>query len=100
MIKMSTTERERDIHPGSMPILPEGDRQRRQRINNLHSSLPLAGYLFKDKIDTTNIIDPNDMGLKVLQAQRKGKLELFHSPDKHMQQIQKMRQQMKGKKEG
>ena len=97
---MSTTEKERDLHPGSMTTIPEGDRQRRQRTNTPHSSLPPAGYLFKDKLDLTNIIDPNDMGLKVLQARRKGKLELFHSPDKHLHQIQKMRQHMTEKKEG
>ena len=63
-------------------------------------SLPTAGYLFKDKIDTANIIDPHDMGLMLLQARRKGKLESFHSPEKHMKQVKHMRIQMEHKKVG
>ena len=62
--------------------------------------MPTAGYLYKDKIDTEQIIDPNDMGLMVLQAQRKGGLASFYSPTKYRAQIQNMRELMEHKRSG
>ena len=41
-------------------------------------SLPEAGYLYKDKVDIKDIIDPKDLGLMVLQARRKGGLANFY----------------------
>ena len=102
-INMSTEERERDTEnrdPNPMYNRLGGDRYRSGRNTSMTRSLPPAGYLFTDKIDTASIIDPHDMGLMVLQARRKGKLELFHSPEKHMIQVENMRQQIEQKKGG
>ncbi len=69
-----------------------------QRRKN-QRSLPSAGYLFQEKVDVTDIIDPADMGLKVLEARRKGGLEKFYSPEKYQSQIQDMLAAVKAKKE-
>ena len=63
-------------------------------------SLPIAGYLFKDKVNTNNILDPHDMGLTVMQARRKGGLEYFHSPEKYKLQARNIHTQMTQKKAG
>ena len=64
------------------------------------SSLPARGYLFEEKVDVTNIIDPADMGLQVLQARRKGKMEMFKAPVRYMEAIKEKFNTMKEKKEG
>ena len=53
-------------------------------------ALPIAGYLFKEKVDVNDIIDPVDMGLKVLQARRKGGIEKFYSPERYQLQIKEL----------
>jgi len=63
-------------------------------------SLPARGYLFEDKVDITNIMDPADMGLQVLQARRKGKLELFKAPVRYMESMKEKFAGMAAKKEG
>jgi hypothetical protein len=60
-------------------------------------SLPPAGYLFQRQLDTTTLIDPKDMGLTVLQARRKGRLANFHSPEKYITQLKKLRVQIETK---
>lgn len=45
--------------------------------------LPVAGYLYQEKTNVLNIIDPNDMGLKVLQARQKGKHVKYFSPERY-----------------
>ena len=72
----------RDSGSGSATTI-EGDRR-----NN--RALPIAGYLFKEKVDVTDIIDPLDMGLKVLQARRKGGVEKIYSPEKYQDQIKQL----------
>ena len=69
---------------------------------NRHATraLPTAGYLFKDKVDITNIIDPKDMGLTVLQARRKGTMHSFYSPEKYKVQVQQMQKKMESKQCG
>ena len=54
---------------------------------NKHTLNP-EGYLYTSKIDTNNILDPNDLGLTILQARRKGRMEKFHSPEKYFTQVQ------------
>ena len=101
MINMLPTEKERDSNnPGSTATTNIDTQFRGLRKNQTSRSLHPEGYLYKDRMDTTNIIDPHDMGLLVLQARRKGKLELFHTPDMHMNQIKHMRDKMKNKLAG
>jgi hypothetical protein len=64
------------------------------------TSLPERGYLFEDKVDITNIMDPADMGLQVLQARRKGKLERFKAPARYMESMKEKFAGMAAKKEG
>ena len=54
-------------------------------------SLPIAGYLYKDKVDIKDIIDPKGLGLMVLQAWRNGGMAKFYSPEKYTEQVQTMR---------
>ena len=62
-------------------------------------ALPIAGYLFKEKVDVNDIIDPVDMGLKVLQARRKGGIEKFYSPERYQLQIKELMTSVNEKKE-
>ena len=64
------------------------------------TSLPERGYLFEDKVDITNIMDPADMGLQVLQARRKGKMEMFKAPARYMESMKEKFAGMAAKKEG
>ena len=102
MIKMATEERERD----PTPLEPDSKTINTtiniivDRTKSSATSLPPAGYLFREKLDITTIIDPNDMGLMVLQARRKGRLESFHSPEKYRRNVEKMYTQMENKKDG
>ena len=64
------------------------------------TALPARGYLFEDKVDITDIMDPADMGLQVLQARRKGKMELFKAPVKYMESMKEKYANMAAKKEG
>jgi hypothetical protein len=60
----------------------------------------MAGYLFKDQIDTSNIMDPKHMGLTVLQARRKGAITYFQSPQQYTQQVLTTQKQIQQKKLG
>ena len=70
-----------------------------RRVGN-GRSLPEAGYLFKEKVDIKDVIDPIDLGLMVLQARRKGGLAKFYSPAKYTEQVKTMRTAMEGKQDG
>ena len=70
-----------------------------RRVGN-GRSLPEAGYLFKEKVDIKDVIDPSDLGLTVLQARRKGGLAKFYSPAKYTEQVKTMRTAMEGKQDG
>ena len=54
-----------------------GTAKKNQPRSRKQRTLPARGYLFEDKVDTDDIIDPKDMGLQVLQARRKGHMEKF-----------------------
>ena len=62
-------------------------------------SLPTAGYLFQEKTDVKDIIDPSDMGLKVLQARREGGIANFYSPERYQLQVQELLSAVQAKKE-
>ena len=82
-------------------IQPSDARQGRGNTRTMATrSLPVAGYLYKDKVDIKDIIDPKDLGLMVLQARRKGGMEKFYSPEKYTGQVQSMMAAMESKKEG
>ena len=102
-IKMLYKERERESenrNPTSIHKKNTTATKQRKLTHTRMTSLPPAGYLFKEKLDTTNIIDPQDMGLKILQARRKGKIALYNTPTQHMTQVKKIRCQMGVKKAG
>ena len=63
-------------------------------------SLITRGYLFEDKVDTDDIMDPADMGLQVLQVRRKGRMELFKAPVQYMDCLKGKLTEMAAKKEG
>ena len=63
-------------------------------------ALPARGYLFEDKVNVDDIMDPHDMGLQVLQARRKGKMALFKAPVKYMDSVKGKIKTMCEKKEG
>ena len=48
-------------------------KQKTKKKKPNQKSLQARGYLFEDKVDIDNIMDPTDMGLQVLQARRKGR---------------------------
>lgn len=48
------------------------------------------GYLYSEKVNTNNIIDPQDLGLTFVQARRKGRMERFHTPEKYRSQAQQI----------
>ena len=99
---MLATVRERDSRNSSSGSNPTNRGEKKQAGEHQISSrsLPTAGYLFKERVDISNIIDPLDMGLTVLQARRKGGLEVFYSPAKYTGQIQNIRDQMTKKRLG
>ena len=53
-----------------------GKAKKRKPRSQKQKALPARGYLFEDKVDTDDSIDPKDMGLQVLQARRKGRMEI------------------------
>ena len=62
-------------------------------------ALPVAGYLYQEKTNVEDLIDPADMGLKVLQARRKGKMSKYFSPDRYKSQVEKLFEKVAEKKE-
>ena len=68
-------------------------------VRQAHRSLPTAGYLYQEKTNVDEIIDPTDMGLKVLQARRKGKLAKYFSPERYRTQIAQLMEVVTGKRE-
>ena len=102
-IKMLYKEREREpenSNPTSIYNKNATVINHRKLPHTQTKSLPPAGYLFREKLDTTNIIDPQDMGLKILQARRKGKIALYNTPEQHMNQVKKLRSKMGEKRVG
>ena len=75
-------------------------RRTKRRSIGFKKSLITRGYLFEDKVNTDDIMDPADMGLQVLQARRKGRMELFKAPVKYMECIKGKLTEMAAKKEG
>ena len=86
------------IHRGRNMTTRNNRKQPKQKLPR--RSLPARGYLFEEKADTTNIIDPHDMGLTVLQARRKGRLELFKAPIPYMEAMKTKLQIMEDKMDG
>ena len=78
----------------------EGTSNKISRDSTPKRALPMAGYLFKEQVDTENIIDPQDMGLTVLQARRKGAVKYFHSPERYTVQAKSIQDQVQMKKRG
>ena len=79
-----------DPSSGSTTIHNRGVRNR---------ALPIAGYLYQEKVDVQDIIDPVDMGLKVLQARRKGGMAKFYSPERYQTSVKTMLDTITIKKE-
>ena len=77
-----------------------GTAKKKQPRSRKQRALPARGYLFEDKVDTDDIIDPKDMGLQVLQARRKGHMEKFKAPVRYMEAIKAKFVEMASKKEG
>ena len=77
-----------------------GMRKKKERRRTKKTSLPARGYLFEEKADIENIMDPADMGLTVLQARRKGKMELYKAPVPYMEAMKAKYEKMTEKTEG
>ena len=75
-------------------------KQKKKKKKPNQKSLQARGYLFEDKVDIDNIMDPTDMGLQVLQARRKGRMEFFKAPVRYMETIKNKLADMAGKREG
>ena len=75
-------------------------RKGRKATRSKKSALPARGYLFEDKVDVNEIMDPADMGLQVLQARRKGRMEMFKAPVRYMETMKEKYATMTAKKEG
>ena len=79
---------------------PHSNQRHQSRTKPSRRSLPARGYLFEEKADIHNIIDPKDMGLTVLQARRKGRLEAFKGLIPYMEAMKTKLQRMEDKREG
>ena len=82
------------------PTNTRGGKAKKSQIRSRKKkALPARGYLFEDKVDTDDIIDPKDMGMQVLQARRKGHMENFKAPVRYMEAIKAKFTEMAAKKE-
>ncbi len=85
---MSSGGRAQDLSDsGSGATATNNNRRAKQRKER---ALPTAGYLYQEKTDVVDLIDPCDMGLKVLQARRKGSMKKYFSPDRYRQQVESL----------